>query len=446
MSKHILFFHPYQFLPPNAGNYRRSFQILCGLRALGYRVTVASIGSNWKTSGDINADLAAAGLSTKDVHLMDISPAEKTWLGRSYRLFGMANRTPPDWLIARLTEPKRQFHRLLNAVSPDYLFVTYMMADTFIDHERYTIPTMIDSIDLTTLNRRMWRQLEPCLPGGPISASQIAPEALELDYWSRQGLTADPEEFATYDRYDQTIAIVQQEADAIYRNTKRTSVHTIPHMQAPVYQDNTYDADAFLPGGPNPFNLQGILFFTKHVLPRVLSTSPDFCLHITGPSSQRIAPQSGIRLTPFVELKEAYRRAPFLICAAFGGTGQQVKITEALAHGVPVVALRAAAERSCLRHGVNGLIADSAEELADHVLTLWNDRRLCRRLGESARQMVAVDLSDQCLLVPLSRVLMNSQRDAMSRQHPVSMPPSPGLLPESGRVVTHRDSPEQYPG
>lgn len=52
-----------------------------------------------------------------------------------------------------------------------------------------------------------------------------------------------------------------------------------------------------------------------------------------------------------------YQQAKFAICPLIGGTGQQVKIIEAMAHGLPVVALHNVSESSPIEHGVNGFIA-----------------------------------------------------------------------------------------
>lgn len=403
MSKHVLFFHPYQFLPAKAGNYRRSLQMLCALREMGHRVTVVSVASNWNIDAEAKQAIADAA---ENLRLLEMNRTEETWLGRFHRAYDILHAAPPAWLVAQIKNGRRQLSRIIDEVAPDYLYVTYMMADEFVDHARYpTLPRIIDTIDLITLNNRMWRQLEPHLGNGPLDPMRVDPDILTLDYWPRQRLTAEPEEYATYDRYSQTIAIVTQEADSIRQHTQRTTVHTIPPMQAPISLQNTYAGDAFLPSGPNPFNIQGLLFFAKHVLPRVRTWCPDFCLHVAGPNTEKILPQEGLRITPFIDVKDGYRTAPFLVCAAFGGTGQQVKITEAMAHGVPVVAPRSAAERSCVRHRENGLIADSAEEFAEHILTLWNDRALCRQLGECARHTVATELSDERLLRSLSTVL-----------------------------------------
>ena len=81
----------------------------------------------------------------------------------------------------------------------------------------------------------------------------------------------------------------------------------------------------------------------------------------------------------------------FAVSPILGGTGQNVKVVEAMAHGLAVIGLRERAEVSPIRHGINGLVADRAEEFADHVLRLGQDRALRRRLGCAARDTITTE-------------------------------------------------------
>jgi glycosyltransferase involved in cell wall biosynthesis len=117
-------------------------------------------------------------------------------------------------------------------------------------------------------------------------------------------------------------------------------------------------------------------------------------------------PVEGIMVRGFVpNLTSLYELARFVVCPVFGGTGQQIKIVEAMAHGVPVIALRAAAASSPIVHEVNGLVANNAEEFAECVLRLWNDQQLCRQMGQAARDTVASQYSRSRLVKDLSQMI-----------------------------------------
>ncbi|NJM27253.1 MAG: glycosyltransferase family 4 protein [Pseudanabaena sp. RU_4_16] len=214
-------------------------------------------------------------------------------------------------------------------------------------------------------------------------------------------------EFDIYDRYSTTIAITLREADIIRNNTSKTHVVSIPMMQELSLIQNSYSGSAIFPVGPNPFNLQGYFYFLKRILPQVLQQVPSFRMQVTGSIWNNISLDKvdGVDFSGFVpDLAAEYAQSRFLICPVFGGTGQQVKIVEAMAHGLPVVALKDAARRSPLQHQINGLVAENAEEFSECVIRLWEDRNLCRQLGYAARDTIASQYSEDSLCKSLALV------------------------------------------
>lgn len=412
----VLFVHPFAFYPPNAGNMKRSAEVMRALLEMGCDIEVATLAEAWTGETAKGTSLDELRRVVSAVHVCP-EPGPLTLPQRAvssalHRALRLRGRAPSAEQLDRLFFRRRDWvSELAERRSADMVFTTYIMSDHLIDHDRLReLPRVIDTIDLVSLNAKLWQRIAPLLPEGQIDVSLLDGDLLREDFYSREPLSADASEFAAYDRYTETIAIVRHEGDAIRANTSRTRVTTLPMMQDPVPLGNTYDAPrAFLPTGPNPFNLHGIAFFARRVLPTVRARRPDFELHIAGSCADRFLPIEGLHLTGFVDVRAHYAAAPFMICPAYGGTGQQVKISEAMAHGVPVVALRPAAERSPLRHGVSGLVADTAEELAEHVLTLWGDRALCRRLGEAARDTVARELSRETMRSVLAPLLLSAR-------------------------------------
>ena len=71
------------------------------------------------------------------------------------------------------------------------------------------------------------------------------------------------------------------------------------------------------------------------------------------------------------------------------GSGTRIKILEAWAAGVPVVASRIAAEGLPGRDGVDLLFAEEPEDFARALVRIWRDRSLVERLVAEARRTVA---------------------------------------------------------
>ncbi|MBI4666484.1 MAG: glycosyltransferase family 4 protein [Nitrospinae bacterium] len=67
--------------------------------------------------------------------------------------------------------------------------------------------------------------------------------------------------------------------------------------------------------------------------------------------------------------------------------GHNMALLEAMAAGMPVVALKHPA--SIIIHGHNGLVGESVESLREHIAVLLGDETLARTLGANARNSVA---------------------------------------------------------
>jgi Glycosyl transferases group 1 len=436
MSHSALFFFPHNPWPPRTGAHRRALQILAGMGDLGYRVILASTplysDNRWEPKS--KDELVRQGL-VDEVRLYRPTPhdlALVTGLGARHRL---ASATPPiDSAFYTPPGLLQWFSHLAEEMAPRVIVVNYVhWGDLASVPAALSCHRVIETHDLISLNRAMQAALVPHLTGSTgvlgtvrrvaslgysamtrgavqplVTSDLVADEVLREDFFEQQRLAPDPREFRILDRFDHTIAITPTEAALMREHTARTCVSSIPISFEPQHIPNTFAGPALFAVGPNPFNLQGYLYFKKRVLPSVLRQAPSFTLDVSGSWYMHLhpLPEQGIRLRGFVpSLAPLYAAAPFAICPVLGGTGQQVKIVEAMAHGVPVIALKAAADRSPIRHGLNGMVARDAREFADHVVRLWNDRALCRRLGEAARDTIASEYSRQRLTAELSLAL-----------------------------------------
>jgi glycosyltransferase involved in cell wall biosynthesis len=422
MKKRVLVFFPHNLWPPRTGAHKRGLEIIDGLNEIGCEVGLASSTISTDTPWQSESVEALKGRCS-NVYLYEATRDDlsyRDWLKRYYqpnylwvpivrRLHPLGHRDPP--FNTRVYTPpsmRRWFHGVVEQFAPDIIVMNYGHWDRLIDHARLnSVIRIIDTIDLITLNKQMQNAIRKWLPD-PLSINGVPDELLREDFFQTQDVSASPGEFRIYDRYNYCVAIAATEAETIRRNTRQTHVVLLPMTQEPRVIVNRYDGPALFPVGPNLFNTQGYLCFVNRVLPQVLPLAPSFLLKVTGFYENIIPaePVEGVEFAGFLpSLQEAYEHAPFAICPVFGGTGQQVKIVEALAHGVPVVAFKPAAERSPLAHNVSGLVANNSEEFAAHVVTLWNDRDLCRKLGRAARETIANEFSRDTLLKGLEGMM-----------------------------------------
>jgi glycosyltransferase involved in cell wall biosynthesis len=298
------------------------------------------------------------------------------------------------------------FARMIDQVHPDVIVMNYAYWDALLPREKLgSIVRIIDTHDLVSLNKKMQQAVLYSLPK-PFVLSAVQDGVVDEKFFENYSLEADEEEFQIYDQYDWTITLSLAEAKIVTQKSLKTKVSLITITHDPCYLTNQYSGPAVFVAGPNYFNLQGYLYFAKRVLPTVLTSLPFFHLQVAGSLSVPLEQVGGIEYCGFLpDLSKFYERARFAICPVFGGTGQQVKIVEAMAHGLPVVALRSAAERSPIRHEENGLIAENAAEFANYVVRLWRDSNLCHKLGHAARETIAAESSRLRLVEQLRSML-----------------------------------------
>jgi glycosyltransferase involved in cell wall biosynthesis len=367
--------------------------------------------TEWRPVPD--ADLRAAGVSRIHVH------RGSTWMRRflgplQKRYASLERPLPLDSAAYAPPGLCRWFARLARALQPDVVLISYAFWGRLVTPSLHRAAiTVMDALDLVSLYRPRLTVMNQFLGPPPYSPDRAAPEFLREEFFDTYGFEVSDEEYRIYDAFTYTIAITPADAALIRSHSPRTRVVEIPMTHPVRSMSNAYDGHALYTAWRNPFNVQGYLYFAARVLPRILEEAPGFQLNVTGGICQDLTPGPGIRLRGFVaDLDAEYRSAPFLVCPILGKTGQQIKIVEAMAHGVPVIATQASALGSPIRHGANGLVAKDAREFADYAVRLWQDRDECRRLGAAARETIAEEFSSAQLAAGLSQIFSSPSRPA----------------------------------
>jgi glycosyltransferase involved in cell wall biosynthesis len=408
----VLVFYPHNPFPPKTGSHRRFTEMCWGLKSIGAKVFFLSSTLNTDTRWNLPVEGNLSNKIADQLFVYAPNLFDRQYLRFAHRYYGHLKKKPA--LSSDLFCPpgmRLWFSRIVDQVSPDFILMNYAYWDKLIDHAKLAnIPRLIETHDLVTINSKMQKQLTPhfaCPSNSYLRLSQVGDEILKEDFFDSMELVAEKEEFDIYNRYSTTIAITQRETDIIQKHNPNTNVVSIPMMQKLSLIQNAYSGSAIFPMGPNPFNLQGYFYFLKKILPKVIEQIPSFELQITGSIWNNISLEEadGVVFRGFIpDLAAAYAQSRFLICPVFGGTGQQVKIVEAMAHGLPVVALKNAAKRSPLQHQINGLVAENADEFSECVIRLWKDQDLCRQLGYAARETIASQYSEDFLCESLAHV------------------------------------------
>lgn len=403
----VLAFFPQNPWPPRTGAHHRCMQVIDGLIESGCEVVLCSSTLFREAPWDEESRrrLEQAGLA--DLRIHEPRRYEVVFHGLLFRLYRLLHAGIP--LDSRFYTPhglRRWFSRLLRELDPDIVLINYAYWGRLAGSSPRGTLRVMDYLDILSRNLEMRKALQRLLPQPPIQPAKVDGAILEENFFANLEYPQLEKELGIFDRFDFTLCINREEAAFIEQHAGHTRALFLPLAWEPVDLENTYDGPALFPTGPNPFNLQGYLYLLRRVLPRVREQIDSFSLQVTGYCCDQVVATDGVSLAGFVpDLADFYREARYVVCPVFGGTGQQIKIIEAMAHGVPVIALRRAAEATPLKHNENGLVVDDAAGFAEGMVRLWRDRDLCRRLGGNARATVADSFNRDRLVEGLSPLL-----------------------------------------
>lgn len=177
------------------------------------------------------------------------------------------------------------------------------------------------------------------------------------------------------------------------------------------YVPNVIDVDAITPIATLPEdrraifvasfyyepNRSGLRFLLDEVFPRVWAELPDARLRIVGTGLEE--PPSGdprVEAVGFVEdLATAYRSASCAVVPLLQGGGSPLKLIEALAYGVPVLATHHAAAGLDVHNGEHLMLADGGEAFAAALVRMLRDGAPV--LGRRGRELAAERYSIEAL-------------------------------------------------
>lgn len=138
-------------------------------------------------------------------------------------------------------------------------------------------------------------------------------------------------------------------------------------------------------------NFDAMHFFLSEIFPRILERAPKTTLLITGNTQgapiEQLPNRKNVVFTGYVEDIHAVVGASWALVAPLRlGGGTRLKVLEALALGVPVVATSKGVEGLDLEKGEEVLVADTPQQFAEATLSLLTDLALRNCLSLAGRR------------------------------------------------------------
>jgi glycosyltransferase involved in cell wall biosynthesis len=162
-------------------------------------------------------------------------------------------------------------------------------------------------------------------------------------------------------------------------------------------------------------NIDGMVWFSKEILPLIRRQKPDCRVVIAGrkPGPEILAlaaADKGIEVTGTVPDVRPYlwnSRISILPLRIGGGT--RMKVYEAMAAGLPVVSTSVGVEGLVGRPGRDLLIGNSPEEFATQCISLMDDESLRKKIGEAGFRLVNENCSWESVSREFEKILLEAR-------------------------------------
>lgn len=216
-------------------------------------------------------------------------------------------------------------------------------------------------------------------------------------------------------RFDRVLYISRHDFDAISNKAPLKNVSFIPHGVDYVYftPDTAVQKahhSLIITGNMNYApNIDAAMYFYHEIFPSVRRRVTDVKLSIIGtdPSSaiKALARDPAVCVTGRVpDLRTYMNQAQIALAPIRIGAGLQNKVLEGMSMSLPMVITPVANEGIRAEDGRHVLIADSAQDFADQVVSLLNEPERRKQIGAAAREFIVQNWSWEKHFSDLERI------------------------------------------
>lgn len=374
----IAFVSSFPVIPPHGGNRARTLALMRALSDAGHDVHFIYLPS--RQVSDASAAAHAGVFGAERTHWLQRGGFhDAVYYGR--RALGMLWRKG----LRTLGRPGGRYYgldeiyfpafspqiRALDAVQAfDVAIVNYVFSSLALEAFGPSVLRVIDTHDTFTDHHKMMPADAATSSGYSITAAEEA-----------RGLA----------RANIVLAIQDEEAAGFSRalGTTTRDVRTVGHIPDLSRQVAAPTAHATFLGSAFEANIVSLRWFLDQVLSHVVRQRPQFRLFIAGNIGDAIEDRPGVEKLGRVDhVADAFERGGISINPIVAGTGQNIKLLDGMAAGVPTVSTRMGVRGLDPGSSRGVIITDDGDALAfaEAVVRLVDDQTRRRALGALARE------------------------------------------------------------
>ncbi len=210
-------------------------------------------------------------------------------------------------------------------------------------------------------------------------------------------------ELAMYRKADLVIAVSKEDAEILKNECEQIEIDIIPNIhKIPSKAGCTPDVKnrnslIFIGGFHHKPNIDAVIYFCRQILPLVKNSSPNVKLTIIGdnaPEEIKALSDKNVKILGHVPSVAPYlQKSRISIAPLRYGAGIKGKVSEAMAHGVPVVTTSIGVQGLDVRNREHIIIADTPEDFARSIIQLIYDDRLHNELSVNSLNYINMNLT-----------------------------------------------------
>ncbi|WP_078085539.1 glycosyltransferase [Microbulbifer mangrovi] len=385
-KKSVIVFSSHYCFPPKNGSDRRVTEVIRGYANLGFKVVLCCFHRD--TTTDMQTTIGLNEAYGAEVSIFRPEPKSKNIYTVAFsRIKAGSIRFDEFYDPALLSH----FYDLCATWQPNVVYINYAVYGWLsLAVKNPSAKKILDLHDLLTKRVSTFAMLKRKF-GEIKSTEDVDIDALEDSLKRVNEFRFLPEEIELYQNFDRILAISAAEQALLQGAVKPELVTLMSYVPAYLpFNGNETTASsqirAVFLGSNNVLNIIAASIL-ESISVKLSSLYPEFQLHVYGDVSKAMKEAGNSTLHGFVNCVDSvYQDADFALCPILYGTGQNIKITEALSKGVPVIAFQEAGLSAGVISGVNGILVTSISSFYDEIAELVRNPSRLATLKESCRK------------------------------------------------------------